>query len=185
LFVKSPIEASEAPDIGTYNYVLNTYFNGENWYSTTWLFAECYLYRRIHSTLAETKHWRSYDPYFRQKEDSFRASFATIIEIAKRIDELISAPRMNADDRDIETDGIIFHELAQISLWGNATDLSMLTNLSFDEVKKLQSAGAKHIEESEKNILVNDLAKVWEWILKCRNARIDLILDNAGMSIYT
>ncbi|PKK65083.1 DUF89-domain-containing protein [Rhizophagus irregularis] len=179
-----PIEASEAPDIDTYNYVLNTYFNGEDWYSATWLFAECYLYRIIHSTLAETKQWRSYDPYFRQKEDSFRASFATIIEIAKRIDELISAPKVNADNRDIETDEIIFHELAQISLWGNATDLSMLTNFSFDEVKKLQSAGTNRMEESEKNILVNDLAKVWEWILKCRYARMDLILDNAGFELY-
>jgi hypothetical protein len=89
---------------------------------------------------------------------------------------------VNADNRDIETDEIIFHELAQISLWGNATDLSMLTNFSFDEVKKLQSAGTKRMEESEKNILVNDLAKVWEWILKCRYARMDLILDNAGTS---
>uniref|UniRef100_A0A1D1YII5 Sugar phosphate phosphatase n=1 Tax=Anthurium amnicola TaxID=1678845 RepID=A0A1D1YII5_9ARAE len=179
-----PIEASEALDIDTYNYVLNTYFKDKNWYSATWLFTECYLYRRIHLTLAETKRWRSYDPYFRQKEDSFKASFTSIIEIAKRINELISAPKMNSDNRDIETDRIIFHELAQISLWGNATDLSMLTNISFDEVKKLQNTGTKHLEESERNILANDLEKVWGWILKCRNTRIDFILDNAGFELY-
>ncbi|RIA90420.1 hypothetical protein C1645_693563 [Glomus cerebriforme] len=179
-----PIEVSEAPDISTYNYILNTYFKDKNWYSATWLFTECYLYRRIHLSLAKTKHWRSYDPYFRQKEDAFRASFNAIIEIAKRIGELISAPKMNKDGRDTETDRIIFHELAQISLWGNATDLSMLTNLSLEEVKKLQSTGAKQLEESEKNILANDLSKVWEWILKCRNARIDIILDNAGFELY-
>ncbi|CAG8542202.1 20533_t:CDS:2 [Racocetra persica] len=121
-----PIEDDGRPDIISWNDALNTYFKDENWFTATWLFAECYLYRRIISIITNTKHWQNYDPYFRQKEDAFRVSFSSIIEFSKRIDELISSQKLKINDR------IIFYELAQISLWGNATDLSMLPNFGFE-----------------------------------------------------
>ncbi|CAG8501487.1 9730_t:CDS:2, partial [Cetraspora pellucida] len=116
------IEDDGRPDIVSWNDALNTYFKGENWFTATWLFAECYLYRRIISIITNTKHWQNYDPYFRQKEDSFKVSFTTIFEFSKRIDELISLQKTKTNDK------IIFYELAKISLWGNAIDLSMLPN---------------------------------------------------------
>ncbi|CAG8524865.1 13300_t:CDS:2, partial [Racocetra fulgida] len=140
------------PDITSWNDALNTYFKDENWFTATWLFAECYLYRRIVSIITNTKHWRNHDPYFRQKEDAFRVSFSSIIEFSKRIDELISSQKLKINDR------IIFYELAQISLWGNATDLSMLPNFGIND-NQLQNIESKQLEESKKFILVNDLEK--------------------------
>ncbi|CAG8544713.1 12615_t:CDS:2 [Cetraspora pellucida] len=113
------IEDDGRPDIVSWNDALNTYFKGENWFTTTWLFAECYLYRRIISIITNTKHWKNYDPYFRQKEDSFKVSFTTIFEFSKRIDELISLQKVKTNDK------LIFYELAKLSLWGNAIDLSI------------------------------------------------------------
>ncbi|CAG8651490.1 17155_t:CDS:2, partial [Cetraspora pellucida] len=179
-----PIEDDGKSDIGTWTHVFNTYFKDENWYSATWLFVECYLYRRIHSIFARTKHWKDYDPFFRQKEVTFKASFIAVIEIAKRIDELVYIPKLPADNEKIDVGRIIFHELVQISLWGNSTDLSLLTNLSDDDVKKLQDLGTKRLEELEKNILANDLEKAWNYISENSNARIDIILDNAGFEFY-
>jgi damage-control phosphatase, subfamily III len=173
-----PIEDDGEPDINTWNEVLNKYFIKENWYSAPWLFTECYLYRRIHSIFAKTKCWRNYDPFFRQKEDTFKASFTAIVELAKRIDELIS--NQFAQDYDKRT---LFHELAQISLWGNVTDLSLLTNLNYNDIKKLQSTDTKALERSEKNILANDLEKVWDKLSHYQQKRIDFVLDNSGMKI--
>ncbi|RIA84697.1 hypothetical protein C1645_783524 [Glomus cerebriforme] len=170
----TPIE-DEEPDIKTWSEVFN-HFREENWYSAPWLFTECYLYRRISSIFAKTEYWRNYDPFFRQKEETFKASVAAIIELAKRIDELIS--NQDYDKR------ILFHELAQISLWGNATDLSLLTNLSYNDIKKLQSTDAKALEESEKNILSNDLEKSWDKLSHYQQKRIDFVLDNAGFELY-
>ncbi|CAG8739995.1 16585_t:CDS:2 [Dentiscutata erythropus] len=168
------IEDDGRPDILTWTDALNTYFKGENWFTASWLFAECYLYRRIISIITNTKHWRNYDPYFRQKEESFKLSFSGILEFSKRIDELISSSKVKIDD------SIIFYELAQISLWGNATDLSMLPNFGTDE-----NIETKRFEESKKNILVNDLEKAWKWLSKYSNARVDFILDNAGFELYS
>ncbi|GBC03341.1 hypothetical protein RclHR1_05080007 [Rhizophagus clarus] len=171
----TPIEDGE-PDINTWNEVFDRYFKEENWYSASWLFTECYLYRRIRSILAKTKYWSNYDPFFRQKEEILKASFAAIIELAKRIDELIS--NQDHDKR------ISFHELAQISLWGNATDLSLLTNLNYNDLNKLQSIDTKALEESENKILVNDLEKLWDKLSHYKRKRIDFVLDNAGFELY-
>ncbi|CAG8462185.1 12486_t:CDS:2 [Funneliformis caledonium] len=173
-----PIDDDGEPDVNTWIEVFNKYFKEENWHSAPWLFTECYLYRRTHSIFVRTKHWRNYDPFFRQKEDTFKASFVAIIELAKRIDGLISNPSVQDSDK-----RILFHELAQISLWGNATDLSLLTNLSHDDIKKLQG-NAKSLEESEKNILVNDLEKVWGKLSHYQQKRIDFVLDNTGFELY-
>ncbi|CAG8566481.1 626_t:CDS:2, partial [Acaulospora colombiana] len=81
----------------------------------------------------------------------------SIVEIAKRIDELVSSST-NTGNKDVSTNR--------------------------DDIKRLQGAGVKYLEDSEKNILANDLDKTWKWISKFRDARIDLILDNAGFELY-
>ncbi|CAG8482283.1 9345_t:CDS:2 [Scutellospora calospora] len=162
-------------DIVTWANILNTYFKNETWFTATWLFAECYLYRRIISIITNTKYWRNFDPFFRQKEDSFKLSFSKIIEFSKRIDELISSSKLIINNK------IIFFELAQISLWGNATDLSMLPNFGTNNNQDIE---IKSLENSEKFILVNDLEKAWKWLSKFNNVRIDFVLDNAGFELY-
>nr|CAG8551839.1 5810_t:CDS:2 [Entrophospora candida] len=82
--VLTPIEDDGESDVKSWNDTLNTYFHGENWYSATWLFVECYLYRRMHSAFAKSKHWKNYDPFFRQKEDTFKASFKSVARLAKQ-----------------------------------------------------------------------------------------------------
>ncbi|KAF0561751.1 DUF89-domain-containing protein [Gigaspora margarita] len=160
------------PDIKTWNDILNTYFKNENWHTATWLFTECYLYRRITSIITNTKHWRNYDPYFRQKEDAFKLSFSEIFKFSKHIDELISSSKEKIDDNKI------FYDLAHISLWGNVTDLSMLPNFGTNNKVEIKQS------ESEKTILVDDLENAWKWLSKYSNSRVDFILDNAGFELY-
>ena len=82
--------------------------------------------------------------------------------------------------------------MAEICLWGNATDLSLLTSLTYDDIQKLQGAEAR--KKAEANIVVNDLAKAYE-VLKAaqtstsssggeKERQVDIVLDNAGFELY-
>jgi len=68
--------------------------------------------------------------------------------------------------------------MIEISLWGNATDLSLLANLRFEDLEILQ--GKKAIELQQKNIVVNDMDEAWNYVKGLEEAQIDIILDNAG-----
>lgn len=77
--------------------------------------------------------------------------------------------------------------MMEICLWGNATDLSLLTNLSYDDIQKLQGSEAR--KRAEKNILVNDLDRAWDVLVKAKEEgkeerRVDIVLDNAGFELY-
>lgn len=69
----------------------------------------------------------------------------------------------------------------EISLWGNATDLSLLANLRFEDLEKLQ--GKKAIEVQQQNIVVNDIEEVWDHVRGLKGAQIDIVLDNAGFQL--
>jgi damage-control phosphatase, subfamily III len=72
--------------------------------------------------------------------------------------------------------------MIEISLWGNATDLSLLANLRFEDLEKLQ--GKKAIETQQKNIVVNDMEEVWKYFSTLQGAQIDIVLDNAGVLFH-
>lgn len=73
-------------------------------------------------------------------------------------------------------------------MWGNATDLSLLTSLTYEDIQKLQGSEAR--KASEKNILVNDLDAAWDVLRRAKKEkpkgerRVDIVLDNAGFELY-
>lgn len=74
-----------------------------------------------------------------------------------------------------------------VCLWGNSTDLSLLINMTEDQIKSLQSTGGDQLAATEKNILGNDLNSLWEHVKTLRErtgGRVDFILDNAGFELY-
>lgn len=87
--------------------------------------------------------------------------------------------------------------MVQADLWGNATvswldahlsgcctdadkDLSLLVDLSYADIQKLQAVGAAAQAEQAKMILRNDLPKVWDCLKQMRDGRVDFVLDNGG-----
>ena len=135
-----------------------------------------------------SKHWKSYDIFARQKLDTFRSSRPAVLELASKYKQLIEQLRNNKDStHDAEAEKILFTEMFEICLWGNATDLSLLTNLTYEDIQKLQGSEAR--KASEKNILVNDLPAAYDLLKKAqaegkKERRVDIVLDNAGFELY-
>ena len=144
--------------------------------------------RRISTFFNLSKHWKTYDIFARQKMDTFRTSRKAVLELSKRYKELIEELKANKNvTHDVEAEKVLFSEMFEICLWGNATDLSLLTNLTYEDIQKLQGAEAR--KAAEKNILINDLPKTYELLKKARDEgkaerRVDIVLDNAGFELY-
>lgn len=124
---------------------------------------------------------------------TFRSSRPAVVELAERYHELItqiksSKGQQGKSEQEVEeAEKILFMEMCEICLWGNATDLSLLTSLTYEDIQKLQ--GSKARKESEKNILVNDLEEAYSILKKAQKdgkseRRVDIVLDNAGFELY-
>jgi hypothetical protein len=137
----------------------------------------------MNTTFTLSKHWKSYDVFARQKISTFKSSRPAILELAAKCKEL--AQQKPTSD---EAEKLLFMELCEICLWGNATDLSLLTVLSYDDIQKLQGSEAR--KASEKNIIVDDLPAAYAALKKAQTLnpggerRVDIILDNAGFELF-
>ncbi|KAH8879566.1 DUF89-domain-containing protein [Thozetella sp. PMI_491] len=183
----TPIRDDGKPDVALYNKELEQLGN-PTWLKVPWLYTECYLFRRINTSFSLSQHWKNYDVFARQKIKTFRSSRPAVLELAARYGELVKQLRDNkAKPIDPEAEKILFMEMCEICLWGNATDLSLLTSLTYEDIQKLQGSEAR--KASEKNILVNDLPAVYELLVKAKadgkkERRVDIVLDNAGFELY-
>jgi len=177
------------PDVALYNTELEK-LGTPTWFNVPWLYCECYLYRRISTYFRLSVHWKNYDVFARQKINTFRSSRPAVLELAARYKDLVT--QMEADKRKTDAGSedarrLLFTEMCEICLWGNATDLSLLTSLTYEDIQKLQGSEAR--KASEKNILVNNLGAAYEVLKKAKEEgkkerRVDIVLDNAGFELY-
>lgn len=183
----TPIRDDGLPDVAIYNKELEQLGN-PSWLNVSWLFSECYLFRRMSTSFSLSKYWKNYDVFARQKISTFRSSRPAVVELAARYKALLTElQNSDGQSEDDQAQKILFTEMCEICLWGNATDLSLLTNLTYEDIQKLQGSEAR--KAAEKNILVNDLPKVYD-VLKNAKAegkaerRVDIVLDNAGFELF-
>ena len=81
---------------------------------------------------------------------------------------------------------LLFIEMTEIALWGNATDLSLLSHLSMEDMQDLQGQDA--IQKSQANIVDNDTDAVWTYLQgtpSLVDRHVDMVLDNAGFELFT
>ncbi|KAL8989545.1 MAG: hypothetical protein Q9169_008340, partial [Polycauliona sp. 2 TL-2023] len=187
-----PLTADGREDVTDYNRDL-TALGSPTWFNVPWLYAECYLYRRISTFFALSNHWKSYDVFAQQKLSTFVSSRPAVLELAAKYKQLINGLEHDVLDSKTseateDAQKLLFFEMCEICLWGNATDLSLLTALSYDDIQKLQGAEAR--KNQEKNILVNDLPAAYQTLKASQKAspngqrRVDIVLDNAGFELF-
>ena len=112
-------------------------------FNTTWMYAECYAYRRLLECLAASSELRDHDCFSGQKRDAFKWGLHVIL--IKRIycyvvshferDNLAEIDSMTEDMERLSQGGKHltspdsltndFRRLLETSLWGNKCDLSI------------------------------------------------------------
>lgn len=116
--------------------------------------------------------------------ETFSRSGQAVFELSLRFAEVFKAEEGASEEKKEAARKLLFVELTQVCLWGNSTDLSLLIDMSEEDIKKLQSTGGEHLASTEKNILGNHMTQLWELVSKVKNGRIDFVLDNAGFELY-
>ncbi|KAJ3207061.1 hypothetical protein HDU67_007693 [Dinochytrium kinnereticum] len=155
-------------DVAIWNDTVTRYFNGSTFYTASWLWAECYMYRRIREAFFLSQSWREYDPFLTQKAAAFHSSLESVLELSSRLVDAMG-----------RKEAVLFRELALLSLWGNATDLSMFAGMNEEEIKGMK-AGA-----GEEKIISNDLDALCEYVGGLEGVRFDFILDNSGFELFS
>lgn len=131
----------------------------------------------VQSIFATSTHWKGYDVFQRQKDWTFVNSRAAVEELAKRFATVVSN---NVSEAAAEK--LLFEEMTQIALWGNATDLSLLTKLSLEDIQSLQ--GSEAIARNRRNIVDDDTDQVWDYLSSRSPGQIDIVLDNSGFEFF-
>ncbi|KAF4547427.1 Protein-glutamate O-methyltransferase-like protein 1 [Elsinoe fawcettii] len=182
----NPLIADDRPDYELFNAQLSLTENAYTWQRCPWLFAECYMYRRVHSILSTNPGWFGFDVFKAQKDHALQSSSQAVDELASRFMQTIVTPTRNSGPASIKTQ-LIFQEMTQIALWGNAADLSLLSTIGLDCMSEMQGQAA--ITRLKQNIVDDDTLQVWNYLLSPyspgRKRRIDIILDNAGFELLT
>ncbi|CED85591.1 Uncharacterized conserved protein [Phaffia rhodozyma] len=178
-----PLVDDGEPNVGIYNEEVERLKKEgkKTWHQLPWLWAECFLYRKIRNFVAVESEWKTYDPYFTSKIETFRSSSKAVVELAHSLLALAEKPPTTLDELQP-----IFSSMLQMCLWGNATDLSLLAGGATEE--SLQALQSRGIEE-KKFILRDDESPVWEWCKRLESQggkkQVDFVLDNAGFELFT
>jgi hypothetical protein len=142
--------------------------------------------RCIQRILNSSKYWQNYDVFKRQKDSTFVKSRAAVEELASRYIQIVADTQLAQNESKEEAKKLLFIEMTEIALWGNATDLSLLANLTLEDLQNLQ--GREAIQKSQRNIVDNDTDDVWAYLQRTvgqASRQIDVVLDNAGFEFFT
>lgn len=152
----------QGSDIPNWNEFLKPYF-GKPWIELPFFLGEVYFYRRIIEAIGyfECSPNEQSDPYAVPKQESLQ-------KVLEAEQQLIYKLEANARD--------ILIELLYASLWGNREDLSQLVHSPEPDEKT-------NLETRHSSIILDHTAVVAGKLADYRDARIDLIADNAGSEL--
>lgn len=154
-----PIADDADGDAVQWNAALNDFFPGATFHTASWLFVECYMYRRIREAQLHAGHP---DPFRARKQN-------VVVEHRERVARIL-ADRDDPHDDDLR-------QLLTASLWGNAVDLSLAAGMAADDRHAL-------LHGPNGGIVVDDRDSVCDYIRgrMARGAVVDIVLDNSGTS---
>lgn len=158
------------PDAKDWNIEIKRLVNLEKsrWFTSTWLFAESYLYRRIWAAFRRAETLRNYDYFSPQKICATR-------NVVYLMNTILEATR------DLPRSQQNFQLMMKLSLWGNRCDLSITTETPSEHMLQL-------IGEHDKHLITDQSKDVWCLLSENDNKIppiVDIVLDNAGYELFT
>ncbi|QEU59781.1 hypothetical protein KDRO_C03030 [Kluyveromyces lactis] len=153
--------------------------DSQTWLNGDWLFLEILLYRKVNIFFREQSEWDDFDIFQRLKTSTFESSKNGVLDLATYYHGVIE--KFNGNEDAIPP---LFQEFIEISLWGNATDLSLLATATLDDINAIQNSANRLKQKS--NILIDDSEKAFQYLKSQKGTgRVDFILDNSGFELYT
>ncbi|KAG8247372.1 hypothetical protein J6590_062435 [Homalodisca vitripennis] len=137
-----------------------------SWYSTEWLYAETYFYRRIKEAFLLSKKLADYDPFHKQKSDCLEEALKSMDMLAKYLLKEIETHDIRWD-----TMNSAFQRMLKQSLWANKVDLSLSVGNHID----IGSDPLKVVDDLDDCVLVDQSKEVWVEISKSSIVK-DLII---------
>lgn len=151
--------------------------DNNSYFKTTWLYAECYMYRKLKSFFEDTETLKDFDYFRHQKTNALIISFAAMSLVVQHVNEFQS--KASKSPSDLEES---FTRILKLDLWGNRCDLSISAG------KEIKQNGNPFLQIDTLNpfILVDRSKDIWNCIINGgSNQTIDFILDNAGYELFT
>ncbi|KAM4675670.1 damage-control phosphatase ARMT1 [Discoglossus pictus] len=156
-----------------------------SWFTSPWLYVECYLYRRIQEGLVFSPPISEFDVFEEVKNESFFQSQTAIIALCTYLQELKKNMANLTENQKLEE----FYKLLQVSLWGNKCDLSISGGL--DNSQKFSILNS--LESLKAFILVDNMESLWTVLSRSKaqstdnssKNRVDIVLDNSGFELVT
>eukprot|EP00092_Neocalanus_flemingeri_P068092 GFUD01083156.1.p1 GENE.GFUD01083156.1~~GFUD01083156.1.p1 ORF type:complete len:451 (-),score=169.54 GFUD01083156.1:83-1435(-) len=161
----------------------NENMNSPSWFSSAWLWVECYMYRRITQAvnLTGVPQLKGLDYFRQQKEEGYHGSLPSMRQLSAWL--LPQLAKLSPDTQLADTDcGQTWATLVQVCLWGNKCDLSISAGskavASGDPV-----TGLEHLKQ---NILTDHTSVAWQCLVtRGKGATIDIVMDNSGFELFT
>jgi len=159
-----PIQPGSYPDGDNWDAYTQPYL-GMRWRELPWFFAETYFYRRVLEAVDYFDHPpdERIDPFLTQKILAWEMSDSALVAYAQRTNSLLNHPDS-------------LPEMLFMDLWGNRADLSIWP----------ADPGSQPIfnYDNQADLLIDHSKQVKDHIQQHGgNARIDIILDNAGLEL--
>jgi len=129
------------------------------WFNTTWMYAECYAYRRLLECLAASSELRDHDCFSGQKRDAFKDNLAEIDSMSEDMERLSQGGKHLTSPDSLTND---FRRLLETSLWGNKCDLSISAG------NKQECSSSSELTNYREKLLVDDWEKVWNCLMNAR-----------------
>ncbi|XP_034106574.1 damage-control phosphatase ARMT1 [Drosophila albomicans] len=139
------------------------------YFRACWLYAECYMYRKVSSIFLTSKYLASYDYFSKQKQTAAQLSLDAMLAVAR-------------GTRSSESNAATFQQLLKLNLWGNRCDLSITSG------KQIKPTGdaLDLVKELDDNLLVDNTNAIWQSLHSANGEGIvEIICDNAGYELYT
>ncbi|XP_050433294.1 damage-control phosphatase ARMT1-like [Adelges cooleyi] len=176
---------SDNVDVKIWNQVLEDYTDKDGkrptWLYTFWLYAECYVHRRLFEAFETSAYLKDYDPFYEQKMKSLVSCEDAMGFLGNFLMDYFQ--RTGVQNHHLRED---LPKILKCSLWGNRCDLSQTGG---DAIAQTESP-LKMVESLQELMLVDESPKIVDYLCKLvTNGQgdkiLDIILDNAGYELFT
>ncbi|XP_055531952.1 damage-control phosphatase ARMT1-like [Wyeomyia smithii] len=167
---------SSLGDEELWNTFLETLGEENTYYSSCWIYAETYMYRRLNNIFEQTATLKKLDYFQQQKHKTLTNSYGAISAVLQSIDVF----NQNYSRNETEL-GAFFIKMLKLNLWGNRCDLSITAGQDV----KLDGDPFSLLESLDSFLISDHTDVIWQCVKNSKDGEIDIINDNSGYELFT